>query len=105
MSYLTIGDVVVVRDKNKNWNHWKLGIVTELIRGRDGVVSGALLQTKKDHSLERPIQQLYPLELAIVMIPDSLLNLDAPEFCVRPRRDAAAAAGVRIQEIAELSEQ
>jgi len=36
--------------------------------------------------------------------PKSRLNPAAPEFCARPQRDAAAAAAVRIQEIAEQPE-
>ena len=56
-SHPNIGDVVTIQDENKSRNHWKLGIVTALIKGRDGVVRGAKVRTSKD-SLERPIQQL-----------------------------------------------
>ena len=38
-------DVVIVQDKNKNRNHWKLGTVTRLIKGRDEIVRGATLRT------------------------------------------------------------
>ena len=44
--------------------------------------------------LERPIQHLYPLELSC--------DPTAPVF--RPRRDAAVAASLRIQEVAEEEE-
>ena len=48
------------------------------------------------------MQQLYPLELSCddeqPVVPE-ILNPDAPTF--RPRRDAAVAARVRIQELIE----
>lgn len=40
------GDVVIVQDENKNRNHWKLGTVTWLIKGRDEMVRGATLRTR-----------------------------------------------------------
>ena len=39
-----------------------MGIVEELITGRNGVVRGAKVRAGKSH-LERAIQHLYPLEL------------------------------------------
>ena len=98
------GDVVIIRDDNKNRNHWKLAVVTDLIRRKDDIVRGAKLKTGRD-ILERAVQHLYPLELHCAqMLPKSRLNPAAPEFRATPRRDAAAAAAVRIQEIAEQSE-
>ena len=64
-SHPNIGDVVTIQDETKSRNHWKLGIVANLIKGRDGVVRGAKVGTSKG-SLERPIQQLYHLELTSV---------------------------------------
>lgn len=53
--------------------------------------------------MERAVQQLHPLELSCER-PQELprapvLNPGAPVY--RPRRDAAVAAGLRVQEIAE----
>ena len=99
------GDVVIIRDDNKNRNQWKLATVTDLIRGRDSIVRGAKLRTSKDN-LERAVQHLYTLELHCAQMPPRFrLNPAAPEYRARPRRDAAAAAAVRIQEIAEQPEQ
>ena len=39
------GSAVIIADKSKNRNAWKLGIVTCLIKGKDNVVRGAKLQT------------------------------------------------------------
>lgn len=99
-----IGDVVIIRGDRKNRNQWKLAIVIDLIRGKDSIVRAAKLKVGKDH-LERASQHLYPLELACTQWPSSsTLNPSAPEFQARPRRDAAAAAAVRVQQIAEQSE-
>ena len=53
--------------------------------------------------LERAVQHLYPLELTCSQL-SSTLNPAALEFNVRPKRDAATAAAVRIQELSEQSE-
>ena len=74
-------------------------VVEDLITGRDGVICGAKLRSRKSH-LERPIQHSYPLELSCdksVQTPPETLIADAPVY--RPRRDAAAAARFRIQDI------
>jgi len=54
--------------------------------------------------LERPIEHLYPLELACDKVLEraaapSQLNTAAPVFC--PRRDAAVAATLRIHDAIE----
>ena len=77
-------------------------MVKSLIVGRDGIVRAAKLRAGKG-VLERAVQQLYPLELSCDINPRPRLDPDAPTF--RPRRDAAAAAAARIEEIAEQSEQ
>ena len=98
-----VGDVVIIRDENKDRHKWRLGIVEELIAGRDGIVRAVRLRAGKKH-LERAVQQLYPLELSCDMLkdsaaPSSMLNPEAKTF--RSRRDAAVAAGLRVQDIAE----
>ena len=94
------GDVVIIKDDDRNRNKWKLGIIENLIAGRDGIVRVAKLRAGKA-ILERAIQQLYPLELTCdrAAVESSVqLNPRAPVF--RPRRDAAVAANLRIQDIA-----
>ena len=34
-------DVVLIKGEERNWGHWKIGIVEKLIQGRDKVVRGA----------------------------------------------------------------
>lgn len=94
----SVGDVVIIQEDQRNRNHWKLGKVEELIKGRDGIVRTARLRAGKG-ILEHAIQHLYPLELSCDRSNRAPLNPEAPTF--RPQRQAAAAAKVRIQEIAE----
>ena len=61
-SSLAVGDVVIIKSVERNRNCWPLGIIEELIIGRDQVVRGAKLRVGKS-VLERPVQHLYPLEL------------------------------------------
>ncbi|KAK3700055.1 hypothetical protein QZH41_004346 [Actinostola sp. cb2023] len=56
------GDVVIIRGDDKNRNKWKLGIVEDLIVGRDGVLRATKLRSGRG-ILERAVQHLYPLEL------------------------------------------
>ena len=81
-----------------------MGIVEELITGRDGVVRGAKLRAGKSH-LERAIQHLYPLELTCdrqTKGRGNELNPDAAEFALqRETRRAARDARKRLAAIAE----
>ena len=93
------GDVVIVKTDSKNRGTWPLAIVVETYPGRDGITRAVQLRTANG-VLERPVQQLYPLELTCDATPVvEPLNPTAPIF--RPRRDAAAAAALRIGDIAE----
>ena len=99
------GDVVIIKSDDKNRAQWKLGVVIDLITGRDGVVRGAKLRTPKS-VIERPVQHLYPLELTCDMAVETApvaLNPTVPAF--RPRRNAAVAAGARIQELAQMDDE
>ena len=97
-----IGEVVIIKSEEKNRGKWALGIVQDLIMGRDGVIRGAKLRTGKSN-IERPVQFLYPLELSCnreYLKPEpATLNLEATDF--RPKRRAAVTAEHRIREIAE----
>ena len=95
---LSVGDVMILMSEERNRNYWPLGIIEKLIVERDGVVRAAKVRTRKT-VLERDIQHLYPLELSGDRSNDTTpLNPTARPFT--PRRDAAAAAELRIQDIA-----
>ena len=59
----TVGEVVIVRSEQKNRGAWTLGVLIELITGKDGVIRGAKVRTGKS-TIERPVQFLYPMELS-----------------------------------------
>ena len=100
------GDVVLIKDEERNRGHWKIGIVEKFIQGRDKVVRGAKLRAGKS-TLERPVQHLFPLELSCDVLQTiqqasnegAKLDARAPEF--RPRRKAAEAARGLLKIIAE----
>jgi hypothetical protein len=93
------GDVMLIKGDEKNRGLWKIGIVEQLIPGRDGVVRGVKLRAGKSF-MERPIQFLYPLELHCdrenrqETVP---LNPAANEF--KPKRRAAVDARRNIEVI------
>ena len=72
-------------------------MVKELIEGRDGLVRVAKLSAGRG-TLERAVQQLYPLELQCdrPKEPQVQLIANAPTF--RPRRAASTTPWFHIQE-------
>ena len=99
------GDVVIVKSDNKNRGTWPLAIVRKTYPGRDGIIRAVELKTSNG-IIERPVQFLYPLELECditsVVRETNQLNPEAPQF--RPRRDAAAAAEVRVKQIQAMED-
>ena len=58
-----VRDVVLIGGDDINRGKWTVGIVKELVTGRDDIVRVVKLRTKTPE-LERAIQMLYPLELS-----------------------------------------
>ena len=54
--------VVLVADDREKCLNWRMGVVRQLIRGRDGRYRAAVVQVKSG-LLRRPIRKLYKLEL------------------------------------------
>ena len=109
---IEIGDVVLIKGKEKSKGKWNIVIVEELYKGKDNAICGVKLQTPKSN-IEPPIQHLYPLELHCNMKKSTStskntghkkLNVDAKKC--RPRRTAAATAEMRTRDIvAEQSDE
>ena len=60
------GEVVIIHDENHPRSFWKLGRVTDMIKGDDGQIRGAVIDVVtngKPQTLRRPITRLYPLEV------------------------------------------
>jgi hypothetical protein len=92
------GDVVLVRSDNKNRGKWPIAIVEETYPGKDNVVRAVRLKTPNG-TLERAVQHLYPMELHCdVEKKQQPLNPEAVDFDPRPKRAAAVAARLRIQQ-------
>ena len=92
---------MIINGDERNKGNWKLGIVKQLIKGRDGVIGGAKLRTG-NATLEPAVQHLYPVELQCGDALDNenhasrgkRLNAEAKEF--KPKRDVAIASKLRI---------
>ena len=83
-STLKEGDVVIVRGGESNRGKWSLGVVADLFEGRDRVVRAAKLLAGKSF-LERPVQHLFPLELACRIPQIQTPSHDLPVLDETPR--------------------
>ena len=83
---IAVGDVMLIKGDERNRAKWKIGIVTELITGKDKVVRGAKLRAGRDH-LERAVQHLYPLELNCDRDDSAKIDLSSNAKVFRLRRD------------------
>ena len=63
-SLLKVGDVALIGEDNTPRQSWRLGRIEELFPGRDGLVRSCAVRTSSGTVLRRPIQLLYPLEIA-----------------------------------------
>ena len=64
---LSKGDLVLIRQPNKNRGTWKTGKVIRL-KGKDGLTRGAVMETITNGTkvlIERALQHLYPLEIKV----------------------------------------
>ena len=63
---INVGDVSIFKEWLKR-RHWKIGKVLRIIRGKDDVIRGALVQIFNEkngkETINRPLQKLYPLEI------------------------------------------
>lgn len=58
-----IGDVVVIYDDNSPRQMWKLGIVKEIILGRDNKIRACIVKNSKGSEIKRSVQHLANLEI------------------------------------------
>jgi len=63
----SIGDVVVVHEKDKPRGKWRVGKILDIIAGSDGCIRGAVVQVRSKGGnstmLRHLVQRLYPLEI------------------------------------------
>ena len=61
---ITVGEVVVIGEDVVPRHKWRLGIVVELIKSNDGLVSGAKVKVGKTRNvIRRPVNYLHPTEV------------------------------------------
>ena len=112
---MSVGDVVIAYKDKQPRSNWRLGKIERIIRGKDGHIRGASLRVitrEGRHSvIERPLQKLFPLEIATKDIPEldecgivaekmseaidrpnGTEGRDRPDRPDRPKRDGAANA-------------
>ena len=53
---------MLVHEEKMPRQHWKKGIVTNLIQGKDGKARGAEVRTPNSRVIRRPVNRLYPIE-------------------------------------------
>ena len=107
----TNGTVVLIKE-NLPRGSWKMGIISELITGRDGKSRAAIVRLPNGKLIRRALSFLFPMECGTVndnitattvgVKNEPLKNEDSSiETRARPRRAAAIAAKRRIEELFE----
>ena len=98
-SHASVGDIVVVRTEGQPRGFWKVAKVERTIAGQDGVARGAVVRVAgrrgRTHTLSRPIQHLFPLEINCQVENPEQQNQslqDDPERSNGPRRSTRGAA-------------
>jgi hypothetical protein len=103
-SEIKIGEIVLIKGEEKDRGQWKIGVIQEFVKGRDGVIRGAKLKTVNGVR-ERPLQLLYPMELCVSKNADKKvmkqLNPKAEEFQPRKERAAKTNAKKRLEQLAK----
>ena len=99
---LSTGDVVIIKGPERKRNHWAIGTVDSLIIGKDRVIRATKVRTGKS-TLERAIQQLYPLELRCGSNSQNQIKVIDEIKGKRKQtpRNAAAIARIRMQDQAQ----
>ncbi len=77
-STIQVGDVVLVGSDNKKRFEWPLGLVTELLPGKDGNVRVVKVKTTMG-VFTRPLQRLFPLEIPQWTTTEKAVNASVEE--------------------------
>ena len=93
---ISLGEVVLIGDDKLPRNRWRMGVVTELYSGKDGLVRGCKLRTLSKQGgisyISRPIVKLYPLEIKSYTFSKSGNQLDAVDTNCTENVDAENSA-------------
>ena len=69
---LQVGEIVLITGDEENGGEWRTGKVVRLVKGKDDVVRGVTLLRKR-HTIDRPLQLVFPFEIGAVE------NVDQPQ--------------------------
>ena len=67
---VNVGDLVLVHDDIPRV-HWKLAVITEVVKGKDGLIWSAIIRTTNGVT-NRPITKLYPMEITATVPTESV---------------------------------
>ena len=88
---VAVGDVVVIHSDKQARGQWKLGRVEKLLTGHDGQHRAAVLrvagQGRTAKRLQRPVQRLYPIEMAVADLSAPSIDIDGDEDEAAPPLD------------------
>ena len=100
---VAIGDIVIIHD-DVPCNQWKIGVVTDLHKGKDGLVRSVSLRVSSGTELLRPIEKLYPLEVPSEHSAQGTEKEDKKAIADKQRPPVRLAAHKAIHRIREQSE-
>ena len=100
---VSIEDVVLIHD-NMPRNQWKIGVVTDLHKGKDGLVRSVSLRLSSGNTLLRP-KKLYPLEVSSENNTQSIEKEDKEAITDKQRPPVRLAAQKAIHRIREQSKE
>ena len=86
---IQLKDVVILEEEWQSRSMWRVGIVEELLQGKDSQIRGAKVRVPNTNSiLKRPVNKLYLLERmkdAVTQVDNEVINITDG----RSRREAA----------------
>ena len=89
-----VGEVVLIVGEEKNRGLWMKGRVLQHVKGKDGVIRGAIV-LHKGNRLERPLQLLCPLEIRSEVPTETPSMENKERVHSRERRTAAKNADAK----------
>ena len=99
---IAIGDVVLIHD-NVPRNQWKIGVVTDSHKGKDGLVRAVSLRISSGSELLRPIEKLYLFEVSSENNAQGIEKEDKEAIAEKQRPPVRLAAQKAIHRIREQS--
>ena len=92
---ISLNDIVFIEEERKPRSTWKIGIVVELIKGKDDNVQGAIVRVpKSNYLITKPICKLYHIE-SLREGSDEIVTVNDNTIKERPKREAAILGNIK----------